>query len=238
VLVEERDDSLVCLLVLSLDLLVIEVGTRRHEAVNLTIEALKLLGHLQSILKLLDRVCIFVARSNHEQGHLDARCLRGVEHGWVALSTSRKLAELVGRDDGNDLAAPAELCICWLDDGSFLTLLGCTTYSEDTPGLDAGVLLVDCFDEAGKLAHCGLGVACGAEELAKRTIHALRHPAHLGRLSVKEIRHEDLVLARVRKQIGALNGLVEVAEDVVDDEDGLGGVRRTSDIYIGVSHMR
>lgn len=33
------------------------------------------------------------------------------------------------------------------------------------------------------------------------------------------------------KDIGALQGLVEVAEDVVDDDNGLGGVGGASDIF-------
>ena len=48
-------------------------------------------------------------------------------------------------------------------------------------------------------------------------------------LAEKEIRHEDLVLVGgvgVGEDIGALDGLVAEAEDVIDDEDGGGSVRR------------
>lgn len=45
-------------------------------------------------------------------------------------------------------------------------------------------------------------------------------------LALEPIRHEDLVLLGVAmgENIGALNRLVEVAKDVVDDNDTLGGV--------------
>lgn len=61
-----------------------------------------------------------------------------------------------------------------------------------------------------------------------------RVPRDIGRLSLKEIGHEDLVLAilvGVCKNIGTLDGLVEVAKDVVDDEDALLCILGTRCIY-------
>ena len=46
-------------------------------------------------------------------------------------------------------------------------------------------------------------------------------------LAEEEIRHEDLVLVRgvgMGEDVGALKGLVAESKDVIDDEDGAGGV--------------
>lgn len=53
-------------------------------------------------------------------------------------------------------------------------------------------------------------------------------------LAEEEIRHEDLVLVGgvgVGEDVGALDGLVAVAEDVIDDEDGGGGVGGAGCVY-------
>ena len=52
-------------------------------------------------------------------------------------------------------------------------------------------------------------------------------------LAVEPVGHEDLVLVVVvagGEDVGALDGLVEEAEDVEDDDDGLGGVLGAGDI--------
>lgn len=52
--------------------------------------------------------------------------------------------------------------------------------------------------------------------------------------ALEPVWHKDLVLLvviAVREDVGALQRLVEVAEDVEDDHNGLGSVVRTSDIY-------
>jgi hypothetical protein len=49
-------------------------------------------------------------------------------------------------------------------------------------------------------------------------------PRDVGGLAFEEIGHEDLVgvvFVRVGEDVGALEGLVEEAEDVIDDEDTL-----------------
>jgi hypothetical protein len=51
-----------------------------------------------------------------------------------------------------------------------------------------------------------------------------RVPRNVGGLALEEIGHEDLVrviLVSIREDVGALQRLIEEAEDVVDDEDAL-----------------
>ena len=53
------------------------------------------------------------------------------------------------------------------------------------------------------------------------------------RFPEEEIRHEHLILVGgigVGEDVGALEGLVAEAEDVVDDEDGGGGVGGTGGV--------
>ena len=53
-------------------------------------------------------------------------------------------------------------------------------------------------------------------------------PLNGARLPFEPVRDEHLVLLGIarREDIGALDGLVEVAKDVVDDNNSLGGVGR------------
>jgi len=58
---------------------------------------------------------------------------------------------------------------------------------------------------------------------------------------VKEIGHEDLVLVRgigVGEDVGALDRLGAVAEDVVDDEDGGGGGGGAGGVWVGIRRGR
>jgi hypothetical protein len=50
---------------------------------------------------------------------------------------------------------------------------------------------------------------------------------------LEPVRDEDLVLLVVAggEDIGALDGLVKVAEDVVYDDNSFGGIGRAGDIY-------
>ena len=65
-------------------------------------------------------------------------------------------------------------------------------------------------------------------------------PGDICIVALEEIRDEDLVLVmfiRGGEDVGALDGLVEEAEDVVDVEEGFGGVCWTGDIWICVVSM-
>ncbi len=58
-------------------------------------------------------------------------------------------------------------------------------------------------------------------------------PLDGARLALEPVRDKDLVLLVVAggEDIGALDGLVKVAEDVVDDDNSFGGIGRAGDIY-------
>lgn len=91
------------------------------------------------------------------------------------------------------------------------------------------------LDEGGEL----LGNA-GRRVLAKEGAQVLlllvvvgRVPLNGARLAFEPIGHEHLVLGVVvagGQDVGTLNGLVEVAKDVVDDDDALGRLIRAGDI--------
>lgn len=89
--------------------LVLEVGARRHPAVNLIGEGLDVLGDRQAGLKLLDGLGVLVLGGEQRQGDLDARGVLRVDHGRVDRDGG--LEGVIGRGDGerDDLAAPAEL---------------------------------------------------------------------------------------------------------------------------------
>lgn len=58
------------------------------------------------------------------------------------------------------------------------------------------------------------------------------------RLSLEPVGNQDLVflvLVAGREDIGALDGLLKEAEDVVDDYNPLGGIFRSGDIWMGQS---
>ena len=61
----------------------------------------------------------------------------------------------------------------------------------------------------------------------------LNLPLNRARLALEPVGDEDTVLLGVAggQDVGALDGLVEVAEDVVDQNDALGGILGTSDVW-------
>jgi len=59
-------------------------------------------------------------------------------------------------------------------------------------------------------------------------------PLNRAGLAEEPVRNEDLVLVVLiagRENVGALDGLVKVAEDVIDDDNALGGIGRASGIW-------
>lgn len=73
-----------------------------------------------------------------------------------------------------------------------------------------------------------LGVAVGR---AGQLLH-MHSPLNRGRIALEPVRDKDFVLLVLagRKDVGALDCLLEVTEDVVDDDDSLGGVGRARHI--------
>lgn len=202
---------------------------------------LDMFGDLQVRLELLDVVGRLVAGRQHAKWDLDVLGVGGVDHGGVALGGGAEGRVGCGGHDGDNLAAPAE--------------------SNNAPGLDGGILLLDFLHQAGDLA-CGLwGGAGGCEEVPqgfaflfvvwwvpvsmyrqldrsgcsreKKRGGGLGEPGDVGGLAIKEIRHEDLVcmvLIRGGENIGSLERLREISEDVEYIKERPRGIGGAGDI--------
>ena len=112
--------------------------------------------------------------------------------------------------------------------------LAAPTISYNSPVADIWVVRF-------KLLHDGVELADGfgwcstcLEELSQFLAFLVgvgRVPGNVCRLSLKEVRHEYLVLpvlVRGGEDIGTLESLGEEAKDIIDDQDSFFGRRRTS----------
>lgn len=108
-LAKELDHRLVAPDVLGLDALIGQVGAGSHPAVVLVGKRLNVVRHRQGLLKSLNIGGRLVPRGENGDGHLDTDSILGVDHGRVALGSGREWVCIAGRDDGDNLAAPAEL---------------------------------------------------------------------------------------------------------------------------------
>lgn len=199
-LVEEVQDGLVSPFILLAHLRVLEVGPRRHPAVDLGREGLDVVGGLQVVLESLNGLGILVLGGQHRHGDGDCFGVLGVDHGRVTLHGSLEdLVVLAGRKR-RDLTTPAE--------------------SENGPVEAAtGGQLVGLSDHAWNLGEVLRGTGLGLEEVAEFLfvfVGLRREPGDIGRLSLEEIGHENAVLLLVSggQDIGTLDGLVEETEDV------------------------
>lgn len=208
---------------------------------DLVAERLDVAGHANEVaLELLDLVGGFLAR--REQGHrdLDALGVGGVDHGGVDLGARAEGIGGPGHGEGGDLASPAVLM--WgvsyrLDRaagglGSTGWHRGSQTYADDAPGLDCGVLGLESVYVGGDL-----GGDSGGGELLEEGAEILLLLVGVGwvplgraGVALEPVRDEHLVLGMVIascEDVGALDGLVKVPEDVVDVNDSLCGLGRT-----------
>lgn len=188
---------------------------------------------LDTLFPLLDGLLVLILARQHGNGDADASGIVGINHGRVACSSSLEDGVLL-RGQVYNLATPAE--------------------ANDTEGCNVLVLALDLLDDLGNAAD-GLGWCTGGlEELAetlallllswlsvilswirthKKTHGVRRVVVDVNRLALEEVGHEDLVLVLLVtgcKDIGTLESLVLEAENVVDDEDGLLCIARTSGI--------
>lgn len=176
---------------------------------NLVGEDLDMLGPSEGSLELLDLLGILVLRCQHNQRDFDLFGILGIDHGRVDFGSDLEGA-LAGREgQRDDLGPPAE--------------------AEHTPLLDVGILLLDCLDGGVGLGHEAGGAVLPEEgaNLLLLVVVVGREQADVQRRTVEGIGHEDGVLVVVvgrGQDVAALEGLVKEAEDVHDDEDGLGGL--------------
>lgn len=107
--------------------------------------------------------------------------------------------------------------------------LAAPAITDDPPRCNLRVLLLNRLDELGNALGGFRGRGGRLEEVAELLSLFVRVrgiPGDVGGGALEEVGHEDAVLVRavgVGKQVGALQRLWEVAEDVVDEEDGLRG---------------
>jgi hypothetical protein len=111
------------------------------------------------------------------------------------------------------------------------------TYANDAPRSDGGLSSLGSLEELREGGGGGVRVVLA---LGKPGTDLLSLLLSVGReelagavIALEKVWDEDTVLGRLARgqNIGALDRLVGKAEDVVDDNDTFGGIRRASDVY-------
>jgi hypothetical protein len=199
--VEEGQHGLVASLVLLADLGVVQVASSGHEAMDLGGEGLDVVGDLQVGLEGIDIGGHLVLGGKHGHGDVHLLGVIGIDHGRVALHGGLEGLVILAGGQTGDLAAPA--------------------VAEDGPGLEAaaGGEVVGLGHDAGDLGQ-GIGRGgLGLEEVAELLLVLVGGrgvPGDVGGAALEEVGHDDAVLLLVGggEDVGALDGLVEEAEDV------------------------
>jgi hypothetical protein len=209
IIMEESKQGLIPPLILLLDPFIRQVGPRSHPPMHLIPKSLYVLRPLEIGLKPIHQLRILVLAREHT--HRDANLLRilRVHHRGVQLRSGLELG-IPRAGERHHFPAPA--------------------VPDDPPALDRAIpllrVLQHAWDLAQSLARLRL-VLDKSPELLALLLRVRRVPANIGGAAHEEIGHEDLVLVllvAVCEDIGALQRLREVPEDVVDYEDGLGGI--------------
>lgn len=110
-----------------------------------------------------------------------------------------------------------------------------STYAEESKAVNLVIALLHSIRIEGESISRARG-RVSAKELSQLLLLLIivgRVPGDVGGASVEQVGDVHLVLVvavAVCEDVGALDGLGEVAKDVVDDDDGIFGVIRTSDV--------
>lgn len=237
-LVEEVEDGLVAALILLAHLGVLQVRTSSHPAMDLGREGLDVVGSLQVVLEGLDVLGGLILGGQQSHGDIDLLCIIRVDHGGVALDGRLEGLVVLAGGQSRDLPTPAVTQDGPLEAATRSQLVGFRNHAGDPGERVRGSTLV--LEEVTKLLLVLIGLR--------------REPGDIGGLTLEEVGDEDTVLLLIGRgqDVGTLNGLVEETEDVygiflsrrsrdwanpgkgiptVDDEDGLGGILGTGDIY-------
>lgn len=91
ILVEEVEQRLIPTLILSPHLLILQIATGGHKAVDLVAECIDLARHLQRFLKSLESLRILVTGGEEVHGHGDVGSVVGVDSRRVSFGCGRKL---------------------------------------------------------------------------------------------------------------------------------------------------
>lgn len=218
-LMEELERKRIASLILRFHPVLRKVGTGTHEPVQLVLEPLDVVRHLEALLILLHALRRLALRRKQHGGDSDARAILGIDPSRRRLHRGPEQPRLVARDHARHLAAPA--------------------VAHDAPGLDARVHLLRRPQNARqlRLVEGPLRVLEPLGDDGLLLVGGGRVPLHARRLPVEEVRHEDLVrLLRVSRcqDVGALEDLREEAEDVIRGQDGLVGVSRTRHVFVAL----
>ena len=224
-LIEEVEQCFVANLIVFADILVGEITTKvrlvtncgmflrepiipsTHETVHLVIKPFDQVLLLHLLLPRGNVVLALILAGQHRNRHSSAFRVVWIHHGRMSRRTNLEGSTGLSRER-HDLAAPAE--------------------SENAPLLNRLVL--------GHLLEQlqGLGDALDGLRWRPRSLEKLaqlfalllrvwRVPRDVGRFALEPVGHEDFVF--LAEDIGALEGLREEPEDVVDEEDGFLGLR-------------
>ena len=206
---EPVQQNLVPTLILLLHALLLQITPCSHKAMHLIIKPLDDMIRLNVLLPIIHVILALILTRQHHKRNRDTLGIIGVHHCWVTRRGRLELRVLARKQVG-DLAAPA--------------------VPHDAPGLDVLVLLLGFADDLGhaleRLGWCGLCLEELAEELLLLFVVGWEVVDGDG-LAVEEVGHDDqggLFAVAVCEDVGALESLGEEAKDVVDDEDGAGGV--------------
>ena len=140
-----------------------------------------------------------------------------------------------------DLGSVVGIYHCWMDGGSslerraFLTAqiddFSTPAVAHDAERLEARIFALDSFQNLRNapkcLWRCGWALEEGTQFLALFGC-VRRVPGDVGWVTLEEVWHENLVrflMITRRQNIGTLNSLREVAEDVINNEDAMFGIR-------------
>lgn len=193
---------------------------------DLIIECLDVFGYLQLLLKFLDSVSVLVFGCKHAQRDSNALGIVRVNHRWVYLGGSSE--RRVGlRGQGNNLTDVSRVFLQFF---LVLNYLSTPAHTQNSHLLNLRAVLSDRLYQLRHLLLSGWRVRRSLKKRAKLLSFFLgvwRYPAVICSLALEEVGHVDLVLVvfvvGVGEDIGTLQGLRAVAEDVIDDEDGRGG---------------
>jgi len=128
---------------------------------------------------------------------------------------------VVGGGEGDDVTAPAEL-VSIISVKSILIQAAEASYTNDTPMFDALILLLNLLQKTRDLLRRLAWCTRSLEEMVQLLFLLLGVrgvPRDICRLALKPIWHKDLILvllAGCSQYVGTLEGLWEVAEDVID----------------------
>lgn len=192
----------------------INVGSRRHEAVNVVMERIDLVGSLQIVAKFLDGITILIFGGNHLKWNRDLARVRRIDHSWMTDHTRLEWRSS-SRSKGNDL-------MLVLLPFSLSLYLATPAHAHPSPPRNAACLAsrADLLNELRQETGVLRGIGRPREKIAKSFFLFLgiwweaiqRH--RLAKKHVGHIHPVRLLTIRISQHISSLQHLGREAEDV------------------------